>query len=356
MTPMMGRIASGLRVPEDLCSRSRSVTVTGMAEPDSPAACADTQAAACADTQAAACARTEALLTEYGRYLRFGRNRSEHTVRAYVGDARSLLAHLGACTEDDVHALEVEKLRSWLAAQAATGAARASMARRGSSARVFTAWLTRTGRLAVDPGARLASARAHRVLPAVLGHEQAHTVMTTATAAAEQGDPVTLRDRLIVELLYATGIRVSELCGLDIDNVDRQRRLVRVLGKGDKQRSVPYGVPAEQALDRWLGQGRPALAAAGSGPALLLGRRGRRLGQRQAREVVHAAVAAVAGAPDMAPHGLRHTAATHLLAGGADLRVVQELLGHASLATTQRYTHVSVERLRQVHDQAHPRA
>lgn len=319
-----------------------------MVEPDAPAASPDIEAAASGDI--------EALLAEYGRHLRFGRNRSEHTVRAYVGDARSLLAHAGVRTDDDVRALDVEKLRSWLAAQAATGAARASMARRGSSARVFTGWLTRTGRLAVDPGVRLASARAHRVLPSVLGHEQAQAVMTSAMVAAAGSEPVALRDLVIVELLYATGIRVSELCGLDVDDVDWQRRLVRVLGKGGAQRSVPFGVPAEQALDLWLRHGRAALVTAASGPALLLGRRGGRLGQRQARAVVHAAVAAVPGAPDLAPHGLRHTAATHLLAGGADLRIVQEILGHASLATTQRYTHVSVDRLRQVHDQAHPRA
>ena len=165
-----------------------------------------------------------------------------------------------------------------------------------------------------------------------------------------------LRDRLIVEMLYATGIRVSELCGLDVDDVDTGHRLVRVLGKGNKQRTVPFGTPAAEALRAWLDEGRPALVTAASGPALLLGARGRRLDVRQARTVVHQTVAAVDGAPDMGPHGLRHSAATHLLEGGADLRVVQELLGHSSLATTQLYTHVAVSRLRAVHDQAHPRA
>jgi integrase/recombinase XerC len=165
-----------------------------------------------------------------------------------------------------------------------------------------------------------------------------------------------LRDRLIVEMLYATGIRVSELCGLDIDDVDTRHRVVRVLGKGNKQRTAPFGVPAADALRGWLTDGRPALVTAESGPALLLGARGRRLDVRQARTVVHQTVSAVNGAPDMGPHGLRHSAATHLLEGGADLRVVQELLGHSSLATTQLYTHVAVSRLRAVHDQAHPRA
>ena len=162
--------------------------------------------------------------------------------------------------------------------------------------------------------------------------------------------------RLIVEMLYATGIRVSELCGLDVDDVDMSRRLLRVLGKGNKQRTVPFGEPAQAALTAWLTDGRPALAVGDSGPALLLGARGRRLDQRQARTVVHQTVAAVDGAPDIGPHGLRHSAATHLLEGGADLRIVQELLGHSTLATTQLYTHVTVARLRAVHDQAHPRA
>jgi integrase/recombinase XerC len=180
--------------------------------------------------------------------------------------------------------------------------------------------------------------------------------MDAANSGAQQGDPMALRDRLIVEMLYATGIRVSELCGLDIDDVDTSRRLLRVLGKGNKQRTVPFGTPAHEALTAWLTDGRPALATPESGAALLLGARGRRLDQRQARTVVHQTVAAVTGAPDIGPHGLRHSAATHLLEGGADLRVVQELLGHSTLATTQLYTHVTVARLRAVHDQAHPRA
>ncbi|MFF0487587.1 tyrosine recombinase XerC [Nocardia sp. NPDC004068] len=297
------------------------------------------------------------LLEEYARHLRLGRNRSAHTVRAYVGDARSLLLHLCARAADSgVGEIDLSLLRSWLAEQGAGGAARTTMSRRASSARTFTAWLTRTGRLPVDPGPRLASPRPHKVLPAVLGRDQAREALTAAESGAAQHDPIALRDRLIVELLYATGIRVSELCGLDIDDVDRERRQVRVLGKGNKERSVPFGVPADQALESWLRYGRPLLAATDSGRALLLGRRGRRLDPRQARTVVHEVVSAISGAPDLGPHGLRHTAATHLLEGGADLRVVQEILGHASMATTQLYTHISIDRLRQAHDQAHPRA
>ncbi|WP_433575852.1 tyrosine recombinase XerC [Nocardia brasiliensis] len=299
----------------------------------------------------------EALLAEYGRHLRLGRNRSAHTVRAYLGDARALLGHLYARSADSaVRELDLLLLRSWLAQQSAAGVARTTMARRASSARTFTAWLTQTGRLTVDPGLRLGSPKAHRVLPAVLGRQQAVGAMDAAESGAAQHDPMALRDRLIVELLYSTGIRVSELCGLDIEDVDRERRVVRVLGKGNKERSVPFGVPADEAIGAWLRHGRPAFATTESGRALLLGRRGKRLDQRQARTVVHEVVSSIPGAPDMGPHGLRHTAATHLLEGGADLRVVQELLGHASMATTQLYTHVSIERLKKVHDQAHPRA
>jgi integrase/recombinase XerC len=252
--------------------------------------------------------------------------------------------------------LSLPVLRSWLAAAAGAGAARTTLARRTSAVKAFTTWAARRGLLVLDPAARLQVPKAHRTLPAVLRQDQALQAMAAAKSGAEQGDPLALRDRLIVEMLYATGIRVSELCGLDIDDVDTRYRLVRVLGKGNKQRTVPFGVPAADALRSWLTEGRPALVTPESGPALLLGTRGRRLDVRQARTVVHQTVAAVNGAPDIGPHGLRHSAATHLVEGGADLRVVQELLGHSSLATTQLYTHVAVSRLRAVHDQAHPRA
>ena len=252
--------------------------------------------------------------------------------------------------------LSLPLLRTWLSTGALAGAARTTLARRTSAVKTFTAWALRRGVLATDPAARLQVPKAHRTLPSVLRQDQALDAMAAAKSGAEQGDPLALRDRLIVEMLYATGIRVSELCGLDIDDVDTRHRVVRVLGKGNKQRTTPFGVPAADALGAWLADGRPALVAAESGPALLLGARGRRLDVRQARTVVHQTIAAVDGAPDMGPHGLRHSAATHLLEGGADLRVVQELLGHSSLATTQLYTHVAVSRLRAVHDQAHPRA
>ncbi|KUI28206.1 recombinase XerC [Mycobacterium sp. IS-1496] len=299
----------------------------------------------------------QSVLDEFDQYLALERGRSEHTRRAYLGDLRSLLAFLDARTPGaDLTSLTLPVLRAWLAAQAADGTARTTLARRTSAVKTFTAWAVRRGLMTGDPATRLQVPKARRTLPAVLRRDQARDALDAANLGAQQGDPLALRDRLIVEMLYATGIRVSELCGLDIDDVDTSRRLLRVLGKGDKQRTVPFGEPAEKALRAWLTGGRPSLATPESGPALLLGARGRRLDPRQARTVVHQTVGAVDGAPDIGPHGLRHSAATHLLEGGADLRIVQELLGHSTLATTQLYTHVTVERLRAVHDQAHPRA
>jgi len=299
-------------------------------------------------------AAVEVVLEEFDEYLALQRGRSQHTRRAYLGDLRSLFAFLGE--DPSLDGLSLPVLRSWLASQAAAGAARTTLARRTSAVKTFTAWASRRGLMNGDPAVRLQVPRSRRSLPAVLRQDQALDAMEAATSGAQQGDPMALRDRLIVETLYATGIRVSELCGLDVDDVDAGQRVLRVLGKGDKQRTVPFGEPVLRALTSWLTDGRPALATPSSGPALLLGARGGRIDPRQARTVVHQTMAAVAGAPDIGPHGLRHSAATHLLEGGADLRVVQELLGHSSLATTQLYTHVTVARLRAVHDQAHPRA
>jgi integrase/recombinase XerC len=289
---------------------------------------------------------------DFARHLAAERNRSAHTVRAYVTDVVSLLDHAARMGATAPNSLDLTILRSWLARLRTTGAARTTLARRAAAARTFTAWCLREGLLAVDAGRRLASPKPHRELPTVLRAEQAEQLVT---APAGRPDPVGLRDRAVLELLYATGIRVSELCGLDIADLDRGRRVVRVLGKGAKERAVPYGAPAEAAIDAWLRHGRPALTGPRSADALLLGARGARLHPTAARRIVDAAARAT-GLPHTSPHGLRHSAATHLLEGGADLRSVQELLGHASLASTQIYTHVSVERLRRAYEQAHPRA
>jgi integrase/recombinase XerC len=295
-------------------------------------------------------------LAAYERHLVSERDLTPHTVRAYLGDVTSMLDQAARLGQTDVGSLDVRTLRSWLATQQSLGKARTTMARRATAMRVFTGWAHRTGRLAVDPGALLGSPKAHRTLPAALRVDEARSLLEAATERADDGSPVGVRDVALLELLYATGIRVGELCGLDVDDVDFERRVVRVLGKGRKERTVPFGVPADRALKRWLAEGRGVLMTSGAGAALFLGARGRRIDQRAVRTMVHARLADVPGAPDLGPHGLRHTAATHLLEGGADLRTVQELLGHASLATTQIYTHVTTDRLRRAYHQAHPRA
>lgn len=297
-----------------------------------------------------------AVLADYERHLVAERDVSAHTARAYLADVAGLLEHAHRMGRDAPADLDLRTLRSWLALQQTSGKARTTLARRATAARVFTAWLARTGRTATDPGAALASPRAHQTLPAVLSAHEASDLIRAAVEAVGDDSPTGLRDVAVLELLYATGVRVGELCGLDVDDVDGDRRVVRVLGKGRKERTVPFGQPAERALAAWLRAGRPRLATPTSGPALLLGTRGGRLDQRAVRTLVHRRIAEVPGAPDIGPHGLRHSAATHLLEGGADLRSVQELLGHASLATTQRYTHVTTDRLRRAYRQAHPRA
>ncbi|MFT4088883.1 MAG: tyrosine recombinase XerC [Gordonia sp. (in: high G+C Gram-positive bacteria)] len=293
------------------------------------------------------------VLERFADHLRFEKAHSEHTVRAYVGDVRGLISFAGA-RGVPLADVDLPLLRSWLAEHTRRGAARTTVARQVSSVKNFCAWAVRESVIDVDPSVRLQAPKARRTLPTVLDAERAARAIDVAGQTDEPGDPIALRDRVIVELLYSCGIRVGELCGLNLSDVDADRRVLRVVGKGDKQRTVPYGAPAEAALSAWLAGGRPELAGAQSGDALLLGVKGRRLDQRMARTVVHRATDD--GGASIGPHGLRHSAATHLLEGGADLRVVQELLGHSSLATTQLYTHVSVERLRAVHDQAHPRA
>ena len=295
-------------------------------------------------------------LAEFEVHLRDERDLSPHTVRAYLTDVASLAEHAHRMGRDRPADLDLTVLRSWLARMGTTGRARSTLARRAAAARAFTAWAHKRGLAPTDPGALLATPKGRRHLPQVLRRDEASALLDLAAAATEDGDPVSLRDRAVLETLYASAIRVSELCGLDVDDVDHGRRLLRVLGKGRKERMVPLGDPARRALDAWLARGRPQLARSGSGPALFLGARGGRLDPRTARRVVHAALGMSEALPDLAPHGLRHTAATHLLEGGADLRSVQELLGHATLATTQIYTHVSVDRLKATYDQAHPRA
>lgn len=299
----------------------------------------------------------EKLLTAFERNLKVERNLSPHTIRAYMGDLKSLLLHLEKLGLSDISALELTHLRSWLANQAVKGGARTTLARRAVSVRMFTKWALKNKFLSSDVGASLATPKGHRTLPGVLDVNNAQIVMDSmATRASQEQTPISLRDVAMVELLYATGARVGELCGLDIGDIDYSRNTIRVLGKGDKERVIPMGRPAVAALESYLKDGRQALVSTQSANALFLGLRGKRIDQRTVRTVVYEALSAIEGIERMGPHALRHSAATHLLEGGADLRTVQEILGHASLATTQIYTHVSSARLQKVFKQAHPRA
>jgi integrase/recombinase XerC len=319
-------------------------------------------------------------LTAFRCHIEAERGLSRHTVRAYVGDVGSLLEHAAAAGVTAPDGLDIAVLRGWLARQHGAGNSRATLARRAAAARTFTAFARTRGLTGADPGPLLGTPKTPRRLPEVLSQDQVTAVLDApgpgrgrggrgqhgpGGARGDRGRPgeaarhdraLALRDAAIMELLYATGIRVGELCGLDLGDLDEERRTVRVLGKGGRERTVPAGIPAVRAVSAWARDGRPVFAVPASGFALFLGARGGRLDPRAARRVVHACLAAVPGTPDSGPHGLRHAAATHLLEGGADLRSVQEILGHASLTSTQIYTHVSAERLRAAYRQAHPRA
>ena len=302
-------------------------------------------------------AEFERLMSSFQRHLEFERNLSLHTIRAYMGDLASLVEYLSALGVTELSALELAHLRSWLANQTVKGGARTTISRRAVSIRLFTKWALKNKYLEKDIGANLATPKSHRTLPEVLEIGQAQTAMASmATRADEENTALSIRDAAILELLYATGARVAELCGLDIGDIDYNRHTIRVLGKGNKERTIPMGKHAIKALEHWIEGARESLLKPDSGQAVFLGARGKRIDQRTVRTVVYEALSAIEGIERMGPHALRHSAATHLLEGGADLRTVQEILGHASLATTQIYTHVSTERLHKVFKQAHPRA
>lgn len=298
---------------------------------------------------------SEELIAKYEEHLVLVRNLAENSIKGYVSDLESFLKHLEKLKIEEFSQLEVTHVRSWLANLQSTGVARSTMARRIVSIRAFTNWAASQGWIRTDIGADLAIPKPHRTLPEVLDIADTEIVIASMqTRMDEDPTPITIRDLAMIETLYASGIRVSELCGLDIRSIDESRNTLQVMGKGSKERVVPMGIPAMIALRRYLDDARPGLASEKSGSAVFLGSRGNRIDQRTVREVVYQAMAAVGS--KMGPHGLRHTAATHLLEGGADLRTVQEILGHSSLATTQIYTHVSPERLQKAFDTAHPRA
>jgi integrase/recombinase XerC len=296
-----------------------------------------------------------ALITQYEEHLALVRNLSDNSIRGYVTDLESFLKHMEKMGIVEFNQLEIEHIRSWLANLQSTGVARSTLTRRIVSIRAFTNWAAANGWLTSDLGINLAVPKPHKVLPEVLNVEDAATVLKALEVkCAEEPSAINLRDLALVEVLYSSGIRVSELCGLNLGDIDRSRNTLNVIGKGNKQRVVPVGLPAVRAIESYLKNARVEFVNQSSQDSLFLGSRGKRIDQRTVREVVYEAMKAVGS--DMGPHGLRHSAATHLLEGGADLRTVQEILGHASLSTTQIYTHVSPERLQSAYKQAHPRA
>lgn len=300
-------------------------------------------------------AELELLFKQFESELRHARGFSPNTVRAYCSDVADLNSFMAARGLTEVKDIDVELLRQWLWRLSETGLNKTSLARKSAAARSLTAWLHSNGKLEIDPGLRLRSPKTSRTLPKVVSKEALKEVFEKLEPLAINDKPAAIQDLLIIELLYGSGIRVSELVGLNLEDLDFGRKVLRVTGKGDKQRIVPFSSPAGKVLEQWLKYGRPQFENEVSGSALLISSRGKRIGVRQVYALVAGLLSESASGLG-GPHALRHSAATHLLDGGADLRAVQELLGHASLATTQIYTHVSVDRLRQGYQKAHPRA
>lgn len=297
----------------------------------------------------------------FARHLRHEKARSEHTIRSYVGDLEELSAWMTARRLKGLGDLDRESLRGWLAQRHQRGLARSSVSRGIASVHTFCRWAVDNGRLDHDPAASVKGPKTGQHLPEVVNSTALSDMLDGLAAAAEQpaeddrSAALAARDWALVELLYATGARISEVVNLNDSDVDRSIKVITVTGKGNKQRRVPFGDRAEQALEVWRRR-REVVATEKSGAAMFLGARGGRIDARVARRVVADALQAVPDTHASGPHSLRHSAATHLLDGGADLRSVQELLGHSTVATTQIYTHVSVERLKNAYAQAHPRA
>lgn len=295
------------------------------------------------------------LLEEFAGELAVGRGFSPNTVKAYVSDVSDLQSFMESKSQNEIQDLDLELLRDWLWRVSEKGLTKTTLARKSAAARAFTAWLHKQNKIESDPGLKLRSPKASRTLPKVVSREAMSGIFEKLEPLAVRDNPAGIQDLLVVELLYGSGIRVSELVGLNLEDIDYGRKILRVTGKGNKQRMVPYSDPAQDALSSWIREGRSQFENEVSNSALLITSRGKRVGVRQ----VYALVAGLLGETAVGqagPHALRHSAATHLLDGGADLRAVQELLGHSSLATTQIYTHVSVDRLKQGYLRAHPRA
>jgi integrase/recombinase XerC len=298
-------------------------------------------------------------LERFREHLASERRASRHTVLAYTSDLAKLAAFARERRRGPARVEDIDKLllRSWLAelSQAVTPV---TLSRKLASVRAFFGWLERETIVAKNPAAQLASPKLRRKLPKFLSADAAAEVMA-APLSAPLNESERARDSALLEILYGSGLRVSELVGLDLDHVSFEREELRVLGKGKKERLVPLGTQARAAILSYL-EKRPALRHERTGTqdpcALFLGRRGTRLGVRRVQTLVRRYGGLGTGRGDLHPHALRHSCATHLLEGGADLRAIQELLGHSSLGTTQRYTHVSLEQLLAVYDRAHPLA
>lgn len=295
------------------------------------------------------------LVDQYREHLVIERNLSENSIRAYLVDLDSLLMHINAMGITEFKKLELDHLRSWLANLQTRGAARSSIIRKVASIKAFTYWAAKNGWIERDIGLELQSPKPERRLPKTLEQTDVKVAFASLeSAVSDSNDAMSIRDLAIVELLYASGIRVSELSGLDLSDVNFERNTVKVMGKGSRERIAPFGIPARRALEAWIRNRDDFVVKDES--ALFLGKRGKRIDPRTVRDVVYRATESIDPTLRLGPHALRHSAATHLIEGGADIRTVQEILGHASLSTTQIYTHVSKERLKTVYEQAHPRA
>lgn len=291
-------------------------------------------------------------LAELGRI-----GKSENTIRAYRNDLTDLLDFVSKRESTLTYAsdIDIELLREWMWQLDRAGAAKSTLARKSSAARAFLTWLVQNELIGTNPGERLRSPKKASTLPKVAREDSLRKVIQGLESKLDPANPHTLQDLALVELLYATGARVSEIANADLEDFDYSRQLLRVVGKGNKPRLVPYGSPAATAVANWIRQGRPKLLGEQEISAVFLNSKGRRIGVRQIYALV-ADLLANTETGRAGPHTLRHSAATHLLDHGADLRAVQEILGHASLGTTQIYTQVSIERLKSSYQQAHPRA
>lgn len=301
-------------------------------------------------------------LENFVRYLKYEKFRSPHTIAAYQQDITAFMAFALRQGARELEEIDITMVRSWLASQHAHNASRNSLARHSSSLRVFFAWAEEDGLITANPTLILANPKREKHLPEVLNEQQIQQLIDQVSQqiANDPNDAKNLRLLAVIEILYSSGIRISELTQLDLSSINRSENTFRVIGKGNKERVVPLGKPALKALSQWVTRGRPQWFKNNPQgrvePALFIGPRGRRANSRQIREDLTRALHSIENTEASGAHVFRHSAATHLVDGGADIRTVQELLGHSSLATTQIYTHVSVERLTNTYNKAHPRA